>query len=152
MNIASQTIAGSYQVIQVPMPDGTTVERVVQRAKKPDGTIGWEFVDEKVAAFDAAFAETETVPAPYSPPTTEVLTPKNPMRMSPTTNKTKRDVQAHLVEALGDPERIVAQGHLDTQKLQHLKNNKSEASTLRRLCIIVGGPWNKVVGVIPHYN
>jgi hypothetical protein len=151
MNIASQTIAGSYQIVQVPMPDGTTVDRVVQKAKKPDGTIGWEFVDEKVAAFDAAFAETHTVPAPFTPPTTEVLTPKDPLRIHSSTNKTKRDVQAHLIEALGDPERLIAQGRLDTQKLQHLNTNKSEASTLRRLCIIVGGPWNQVVGMIPRY-
>lgn len=149
MNEANQTIVGSYALADCTLPDGTVVKRAVQKAINKHGIVVWEFVDEKVAAAEARFSDTTTVPSNYQPVTTNVLTQNQP---SSADCDTKGHVIAHLSMSLGTIERILAQGALDTDKYEHLKRHTSHADTLRCLCIIAGGQWLKVVGLIPRPN
>lgn len=151
-NNGSQTIPGTYKLIQIPMPDGSTIDRIVQQVVLPNGNKTWEIVDEKVASLEARFADTETKPAPWTQPNTNTLDPKTDIAiLTPIagSNKTKKDIEAYLVEALGIPTRSIEAHKLDEDKYNYLMRHRDVSSLLYRLCITVGGKWSEVARFLP---
>jgi hypothetical protein len=154
MNQASQTIVNSLSFSECKMPDGSVQLRPVHQAKTSSGEVVWEFVDEKIEAFDRRFAETNSFrPGNLDPATTEVLTKNN---NDPTSlremNPTRKHLSEELLMALGDPDRIIAQKGLDPEKLEQLQRDKLASSLLHARCVLVGGKWSQVIQYVPNFH
>jgi hypothetical protein len=134
----TDTLSGTYGTAETKMPDGTVVPVLVKKITNPDGGVGWQIIDDRVMAFEAANADTEFPAAPHSAPTTAVLTKKND------------EEDAHLGAFLGDPRRIIERGGLDTEKLAHMKLHPASLTMARRLCNVVGGVWLQVLPLLPR--
>lgn len=133
----TDTLSGTYGTAETTMPDGTVVPVLVKKINNPDGTVGWQIIDDRVIAFEAANAKTEFPASPLLPPTTAVLTRKND------------EEDANLGAFLGDPKRIIAQGGLDTDRIAHMKLHPASLTMARRLCGVVGGIWLQVLPLLP---
>jgi hypothetical protein len=138
-NIATQTVTGgsltdTYGVAKITLPDGTIQNRPVQRAWNDKGDVVWEFVDEKIAAFDARFKGTETIPDNWKPPGTEAITAKPD-------NKTREDVNRMLLLTLGDPKTIIANKGLTERHINHFQAHPSTLTLVTMLANSHGGEW-----------
>lgn len=152
MSEATETIVNSLSFSECKMPDGSVQLRPVHKAKKADGSIVWEFVDEKIEAFDRRFAETNSFrPGNLDPITTDVLTKNDPTSLREM-NPTRKHLSEELIMALGDPDRIIEQKGLDPEKLEQLKRDKLASSLLFARCMLVGGKWTQVMQYVPNYH
>jgi hypothetical protein len=148
MTIYNQTLTGSleetYGVAEIRFPDGTQMTLPVQRATTPEGREVIEFVQDKIAEFEARFADTTTIPSDWKIPESEILSPL-PGHDPQALNRTRQDVQRALILALGDPEQITRQGGFSDRIAQHLKQHPSTASLLGMLAQTQGGEWASVI-------
>lgn len=135
----TDTLSGSYGTAETKMPDGTIVPVLVKKIIGPGGRVEWAIIDDRVIAFEAANAKTEFPAASLPTPTTAVLTRKND------------EEDAHLGAFLGEPNRIIQQGGLDPERLEHMKLHPASLTMARRLCSVVGGIWLQVLPLLPKF-
>lgn len=142
MKSQSETIPGTYSVVK--MPDGST--ELFEKIKDSSGKTEWVMVkdrvkeEEDIRQFEERFNSTVTKPANFEPSTEGSLT-KKPSKA----NTTKAHLMAHLIEALGDPVRILAQGKLDTAKYESLRKNTAlKEQTLKIISALDVEEWNNV--------
>jgi len=145
----SDTLSGTYSAATLKMPDGSEIPVLTRKIARGDGSFGWCVIDDNMIAFEQRFKDTTTVPADHLPPNTEVLT-KNSTTISKS-DTAHRLVFGDLIQFLGDPDRIIANKGLDPERLAHLKAHPTSATLIRRLCLIAGNKWSKVVEYIPQY-
>ena len=154
-NIASQTIVGSYKMVE--MPDGTVVamhrldngEWVTTKERLSRAEISAEFVKR--------FAGTDTVPHPHTPQTEGSLTPKSNtdkmLRMIEEAKASKNRLDAYLGEVLGSPEDILAGDPLCKEKLKKVRARPQELRHVLGLMDLLGASdirWQKVRQHLMH--
>lgn len=135
----TETLSGNYGTAETKMPDGTIVPVLVKKIVGPGGQVSWAIIDDRVIAFEAANAKTEFPAQSFQPVTTNVLTRRND------------EEDAHLGAFLGDPQRIIAKGGLDSDRLEHMKKHPASLTMARRLCSVVGGVWLQVLPLLPKF-
>jgi hypothetical protein len=151
MSDATDTLSGSYGTAKILMPDGQEVPCLARKVDRGDGTYGWAIIDDRVIAFEASFANTDFVPADQLPPNTAAVTKKPDPTTITTEDTTRRLVSGDLIQFLGDPDRILAQGGLDPERLAHLKAHPASVTMARRLCTLAGTKWQRVLAFIPKF-
>lgn len=144
-----------YGFADMTMPDGTKSQKLVQRARTPEGAIVWEEVNEKLKAFDERFSKTDTIPGSWQEPTTEVLTPKE--RETADTIKsggvTRLDMRRQLILGLGDPQTIIQHKALDDARIKFFQKHPSTLTLLYMMAKAHGGEWATAVQYIkPVYS
>jgi len=154
-NVASQTIVGSYKMVE--MPDGTVVamhrldngEWVTTKERLSRAEISAEFVKR--------FAGTDTVPHPHNPQTEGSLTPKSNtdkmLRMIEEAKASKNRLDAYLGEVLGSPEDILAGDPLCKEKLKKVRARPQELRHVLGLMDLLGASdirWQKVRQHLMH--
>jgi hypothetical protein len=137
----SDTLSGAYGAAKLTMPDGAEVPVLVRKVSNPDGSHGWIVLDDKVLSFEASQADTEFQAKDILPSGTSVLVKK----AITDTDKVDADLGAFL----GDPKRIIAQKHLDSDRIEHLKKHPASLTMARRLCLLIGGEWAQVLQYLP---
>jgi hypothetical protein len=151
MNPATSTLSGSYATATLKMADGTEVPVLVRKVPRGDGSFGMVVVDDAAIEFEQRFANTDMVPHDHAPVDTEILTRKDPESLRAESSTRIRMLSADLIQAVGDPDRILAQGKLDDDRLAHFKAHPSSATLARRVCLAAGGKWAKVAKMIPQF-
>lgn len=153
-----------YKTVDVVMPDGKTKKRLVQLVRDELGNEDWEFTDERIRQFDAAaremderFKNTVTKPDDWKQPTTKTLDRKGPLiRETNETIKsggiTRCDMRKILVMNLGDPNLIIQQKGLDTNRINIFKKQGAFFTTLCYMAKEHGGEWGKAAEYLkPDY-
>ena len=135
---ANQTIMGVkieevYATVPLTMPDGTVIQKLVQRALTPAGDYVWEEVDPKIKEFEGRFKDTTTVPADWRDPDTKTLDAK------PTDSKTRQDLERMLILTIGDPADIIQRKALQPDKLARIASSPPLISTIHEMIRIHGG-------------
>lgn len=154
-NPASQTIVGSYKMVE--MPDGTLVamhrlengEWVTTKERLTRAEISAEFVKR--------FAGTDTVPHPHKPQTEGTLTPKSNtdkmLNMVAAAKASHNRLDAYLGEILGSPEDILAGDPLCKEKLKKVRSRPQELRHVLGLMDLLGASdlrWQKVRHHLMH--
>jgi hypothetical protein len=146
------TLSGTYSEAKLKLPDGSEHIVLVRMVKQPNGSMLPVVLDTAAAEFEARFKDTTTVPADHAPQTTGAITPKAASALLPDDKSgCIRLVAADMVMFIGDPHRVVAQGCLDSDKLEHLKAHKASATMARRICMAMGGIWRQAAQYIPTH-
>lgn len=141
----TQTIPGSYSLVE--MPDGTV--KAVARVVGKDGKTDWDFVENRLKAqaeFEARFPENETRPQPWKETSTEILVPKAKVGSLVNVEDpcTRDHLNAHLVSIFGIPERVLAEG-AGSERIAKLKQDRRHFATCCELMRICKDPdWAKV--------
>lgn len=136
-----ETLTGGYSTGNLTLADGTSREVLVRMVPVAGGESLPVIVDDAARRFDERFYDTVTRPDDFVQPDTETLTPKSPQVAL---------IEADMVAFLGDPDRILAQGHLDTGRLTHLRAHAASATLARRICTNMGGKWRQVARLLPQ--
>jgi len=154
-NLAAQTMVGLppeavYKTIFTELPDGTKLPQLFQLVRYPDGSEKWELTSERIRAFEESFGDTKTIPANWSAPDTEVLSRNDPITTSRETidtvklgGMTRIDLRRILILNLGDPQAIIRQKGLDSQRLARFEKDKAFFTTLCMMAHEHGGEWRK---------
>jgi hypothetical protein len=145
---ATDTLSGAYGAAKITMPDGTEVPVLVRKIVQPDGKAGWLVIDDKVMAYEASLGSTDFKPNDQLPPNTEVLHKNTTIT---TGNETRREISADLIQFLGDPDRIIAQKGLDSDRISHMKAHPASLTMARRLCELAGSKWIQVLQYLPKF-
>jgi hypothetical protein len=148
-NISSQTIAGSYKMVE--MPDGT----VVAMHRLENGK--WVTTEERISrakdteAFMSQFAGTDHIPTPHDPQTTGTLTPRSStdrmLRMVDEAKASKNRLDAYLGEVLGAPEKILDGDPICKENLKKVRSRPQELRHVLGLIDILGASdprWQRV--------
>lgn len=150
MTSPTDTLSTAYMTASLQLPDGTAIPVLVRRVPRGDGSMGMIVVDDAQIAFEQRFANTDFVPADQAPVTTEAVTRNRETLREEASTRIKL-MSADMVQWVGDPDRTIAQGALDPEKLAHLKAHPSSATMARRICLAMGGKWAEVAKLIPHF-
>lgn len=133
-NPATETLHNSYSMVK--MPDGT--EKLV--CKQTDGE--WDFVDNRLKLqkeMDDRFKDETKAPQDWNP-ATDIQGLIKSRKIS-----TSDHLKAHLIEVLGTPTDIIANG-LNESKKQQLNKNTAEKATLLVIIKSLNDPqWNQVI-------
>ena len=139
-NISSQTIAGSYKMVE--MPDGT----IVAMHRLENGK--WVTTEERIShandteAFMNQFAGTDHIPTKHEPQTTGTLAPKSStdkmLRMVDEAKASKNRLDAYLGEVLGAPEKIIAGDPICKENLRKVRSRPQELRHVLGLIDILG--------------
>jgi hypothetical protein len=147
--LATQTIMGvpveeTYRVIETMLPDGTVFKQLFHHViNEENGELTWQLVDEKLKAIDdkrkemdARFKDTaKSKPSNWDPPQTETLKKKE-QETDETLGAggiTRINMSRVLMLNLGDPQKIIDQKGLDSQRIAQFKK---EPRLLTTLCMM----------------
>lgn len=144
---ANDTLSLNYGAATITMPDGSTMPVLARKIDRGDGSFGWIIIDDKIMAYEASLGDTEFKPNDHLQPNTNVLDKKV---LNPKTT-TSRQVYADLVMFLGDPDRIIEQKGLDSDRLEHMKRHPASLTMARRLCQLSGPKWKQVLQYLPQF-
>jgi hypothetical protein len=146
---ASQTIQGSYRMVE--MPDGT----IVAMQQLSNGK--WVTTEERLSraqdteAFMKQFAGTETIPSPFAPQTNGTLEPKSGtdkmVSMVAEAKASKNRLDAYLGEILGDPDKILEGDPICKENVKRVKSRPQEMRHVLGLMDVLGAwdpRWQKV--------
>ncbi len=145
-NSATDTLSGSYGLASITMPDGTTQSVPARCVRKPNGTVTWIMLTEATLEAEARFANTAFAPHDHTAPTTAVLTPN-----ARALETEKQIAYAHLLQFLGDPDRIIQQKGLDAERIAHMKKHPASLTMARSLCLLAGPKWREALTYIPKF-
>lgn len=141
MNDAKDTLQGQY--VTATLVIAGKAQEVIVRMVNGEPVI----VNEAMLAFERRWPEnTDFHPADLTPPATEAVTKKE------ATSTRIRFIDADLGKYVGDPKRIMANGCIDSDKLQYLKAHPAESSILHRLAVVMGGDWGIIARLIPNHH
>lgn len=144
---SSDTLSVAYGTARTIMPDGTEVPSLARKIQRGDGTVGWIIIDDRTLELERSFQNDTFRPSDHLPPDTKVLDRK-PSALDGTT---ERVVHADLVMFLGDPDRILAQKSLDSDRIEHMRKHPASLTMARRLCQLSGPTWQQVMQYLPKY-
>ena len=146
--LATQTIMGvpveeTYIVIETKLPDETVFKQLFQHVIDENGKLSWQLVDEKLKAIDdkrkemdARFNDTvKSKPNNWDQPKTETLKKKE-QETDETLGAggiTRINMSRALLLNLGDPQRIIDQKGLDSQRIAHFQR---EPKLFTMLCMM----------------
>lgn len=132
--LATQTIMGvsieeTYRILETPLPDGTVFKQLFHYVTNGKGELVWQLVDEKLKAIDdkrreidERFKDTKkSKPSNWDQPKTETLERKE-QETDDTLGAggiTRINMSRALMLNLGDPQRIIDQKGLDSQRIAH---------------------------------
>lgn len=136
----TDTLSRTYATATLKMADGTEVPVLVRRVPRGDGSFGMIVVDDATIEFEKWFAGAETIPNDIAPVDTSVLVRREPASVSQEQSTRIKMYSADLVMFLGDPDRIIAQGGFDPEKLAHLKAHRQSSTLARRICLNIRVP------------
>lgn len=139
-----ETLTGGYSTGNLTLADGTSREVLVRMVPVAGGESLPVIVDDAARRFDERFYDTATRPDDFVQPDTQILTPKTH------TSPQLALIEADMVAFLGDPDHVLAQGRLDTDRLAHLHAHPSSATLARRICTNMGGKWRELARLIPQ--
>jgi hypothetical protein len=151
-NLAAETLVGLppeavYKTIITVLPDGKEFPQLFQLVRLPDGTEEWQLTTERIRAFDEAFANATTVPNNWKETDTELLTRRPSARETEATVRnggvTRIDLRRVLVLNLGDPQAIIQQKGLDTDRQRRFDRDKAFFTTLVMMARSHGGEWSE---------
>ena len=144
---ATDTLSSNYDAGEIRMRDGTIIPVLMKRLPTTDGSVQWAIIDDRVMAFEAAQAGTEFKAESLAPSTAEAVTRRSVTITVDDT--TKRHISGDLIQFLGDPDRIIAQQGLDSDRIVHMKAHPASLTMARRLCQIGGPKWQEVLKYLP---
>jgi hypothetical protein len=147
----TDTLTGNYGTATLTLSDGTQMPVLVRKILRSDNTYGIIVVDDAVIEFEKRFQGTKTVPNDYIKSDTSVLVEKEKKEDDEEKSTRIRLCAGDMIMFLGDPDRIIAQGGFDEDKLKHLKEHKVSSTMARRICMNIGGIWAKVAKFIPTH-
>lgn len=140
--ITTIPVEETYRVVDTVLPDGGIFKQLFQYVINDKGDQVWQLVDEKLRAIDERRREMEeqfknatSQPSNWSQPKTTTLVPKD--RESDYTlvhgGITRIDMRRALLLNLGDPQAIIKQKGLDSQRITHFKK---EPKLFTLLCMM----------------
>ncbi len=144
------TLSGTYVTGKLVMADGTEQPVLVRKIPRGDGSFGTVIIDDAAIEFEQRYANTDCAPNDHVPANTEVLTKKVAETISHE-DTTHRYISGDLIQFLGDPDRILAQGGLDPERLAHMKQHPASLTMARRLCTLGGHKWQRVLALLPKF-
>jgi hypothetical protein len=145
----TDTLSGRYGTAKMIMPDGQEIPCLARKVPRGDGSFGWVIIDDRVLAYEASQAHTDYKAADHIDAATEAIT-KRPTTIS-TTSEDRKGISLDLLQFLGDPDPVIANGGFPPEKLAAFKAHPLSVTMARRLCLVYGGKWATVLKFLPKF-